>query len=44
MSMKVVIIEDEELSALKLQNLLLQIDNDIEVSVEDGKFCLIYNN
>ena len=29
--MKVVIFEDEELSALKLQNMLLQIDRDIEV-------------
>ena len=28
--------------SLTLRN--ISIDNDIEVSVEDGKFCLIYNN
>lgn len=48
MSMKVVIIEDEELSALKLQNMLLQIDRDIEViqvidSVKSG-IDFIQNN
>ena len=28
--------------SLTLRN--ISIDNDIEVTVEDGKFCLIYNN
>lgn len=47
--MKVVIIEDEELSAIKLQNLLLQIDSNIEIvstidSVKEATTFLSSNN